>query len=93
MKKPSAPSARHLLTGGVGFRQLHYDLSTGVPSPAEGPLASWPKASIKRAPTLMLHHSQTMIDKPPELWIWSLYAGAFVLAISVVVLGIGLIRA
>jgi hypothetical protein len=41
----------------------------------------------------MLHHSQTMIDKPPQLWIWSLYAGAFVLAISVVVLGIGLIRA
>ncbi len=28
----------------------------------------------------------------PE-WIWSLYAGALVLAISVVVLGVGLIRA
>ena len=26
-------------------------------------------------------------------WIWSLYAGALVLAINVVVLGIGLIRA
>ena len=31
-------------------------------------------------------------DRPNE-WIWSLYAGALILAISVVVLGIGLIRA
>jgi hypothetical protein len=31
-------------------------------------------------------------DRPNE-WIWSLYAGALVLAISVVVLGVGLIRA
>ena len=31
-------------------------------------------------------------DRPNE-WIWSLYVGALVLAISVVVLGIGLIRA
>jgi hypothetical protein len=31
-------------------------------------------------------------DRPNE-WIWPLYAGALVLAISVVVLGIGLIRA
>jgi hypothetical protein len=31
-------------------------------------------------------------DRPSE-WIWPLYAGALVLAISVVVLGIGLIRA
>src|SRR5260370_10018238 len=30
-------------------------------------------------------------DHPNE-WIWSLYAGALVLAISVVVLGVGLIR-
>jgi hypothetical protein len=29
----------------------------------------------------------------PNRWIWSLYAGALVLAISVVVLGVGLIRA
>jgi hypothetical protein len=29
----------------------------------------------------------------PNVWIWSLYVGALVLAISVVVLGIGLIRA
>ena len=29
----------------------------------------------------------------PNKWIWSLYAGALVLAINVVVLGIGLIRA
>jgi len=29
----------------------------------------------------------------PNKWIWSLYAGALVLAVSVVVLGIGLIRA
>ena len=29
----------------------------------------------------------------PNKWIWSLYAGALVLAISVVVLGVGLIRA
>jgi hypothetical protein len=29
----------------------------------------------------------------PNRWIWSLYAGALVLAVSVVVLGIGLIRA
>ena len=31
-------------------------------------------------------------DRPNE-WIWSLYAGALMLAISVVVLGVGLIRA
>ena len=31
-------------------------------------------------------------DRPNE-WIWSLYAGALVLAICVVVLGVGLIRA
>jgi len=30
-------------------------------------------------------------DRPSE-WIWSLYAGALVLVISVVVLGVGLIR-
>jgi len=29
----------------------------------------------------------------PNKWIWSLYAGALVLALSVVVLGVGLIRA
>ncbi len=29
----------------------------------------------------------------PNKWIWSLYAGAVVMAISVVVLGVGLIRA
>jgi hypothetical protein len=29
----------------------------------------------------------------PNKWIWALYAGALVLAISVVVLGVGLIRA
>ncbi|MGD0965191.1 MAG: hypothetical protein ABSA57_14970, partial [Candidatus Acidiferrales bacterium] len=29
----------------------------------------------------------------PNKWIWSLYAGALVLAINVVVLGVGLIRA
>jgi hypothetical protein len=28
----------------------------------------------------------------PNKWIWSLYAGALVLAISVIVLGVGLIR-
>ncbi len=34
----------------------------------------------------------TTPDRPNE-WIWSLYAGAVLLAISVVVLGVGLIRA
>jgi uncharacterized BrkB/YihY/UPF0761 family membrane protein len=29
----------------------------------------------------------------PNRWLWSLYAGALILAISVVVLGVGLIRA
>ena len=29
----------------------------------------------------------------PNKWVWSLYAGALVLALSVVVLGVGLIRA
>jgi len=37
--------------------------------------------------------SVTFTPDRPNQWIWSLYAGAIVLAISVVVLGIGLIRA
>jgi hypothetical protein len=37
--------------------------------------------------------SVTFTPDRPNKWIWSLYAGALVLAISVVVLGIGLIRA
>jgi uncharacterized BrkB/YihY/UPF0761 family membrane protein len=37
--------------------------------------------------------SVTFTPDRPNKWIWSLYAGALVLAISVVVLGVSLIRA
>lgn len=37
--------------------------------------------------------SVTFTPDRPNKWIWSLYAGAVVLAICVVVLGVGLIRA
>jgi hypothetical protein len=37
--------------------------------------------------------SVTFTPNRPNQWIWSLYSGALVLAISVVVLGVGLIRA
>ena len=37
--------------------------------------------------------SVTFTPDRPNKWIWSIYAGALALAISVVVLGVGLIRA
>jgi hypothetical protein len=37
--------------------------------------------------------SVTFTPDRPNQWIWSLYAGALVLAVSVVLLGVGLIRA
>lgn len=37
--------------------------------------------------------SVTFTPDRPNQWIWSLYAGALVLAASVIVLGVGLIRA
>jgi hypothetical protein len=64
---------------------------------ALGPVPAWlvrvgpPLAAILIPLGFFL--SVAFTPERPNRWIWSLYAGALVLAISVVALGVGLIRA